>query len=770
MNRLSIYLLFFLLLFSRADVLAQCGTLYGHVFDLDDQVPLEFASIYVIELDSGTMSDENGEYRVDNICDSVYTIRISHVGCETIQVTIQVKGNTHQDFFLPHNANILREVQVVAKRPDTQPTQVKSDISGREFEKTKGKTLGEGLKKLPGVSSIETGSSISKPVIHGLHSNRILVLNNGIRQEGQQWGSEHAPEIDPFIANKLSVIKGANSVRYGSDAIAGVILVEPKPLRDSAGFGGELNLAGFSNNRQGIVSGIIEQNFARMPSLSWRLQGTLKQAGNSKTPGYWLKNTGFKEYNFSYAAGWKKENYDAEMFYSQFNTTLGIFSGSHIGNLTDLQNAFNRAEPLEKSGFTYKIDRPRQHVEHELFKTKLNLTSEQLGKFSLVYARQYNLRSEYDKHKPLNNELAALNEPELQYEITSHTADLVLEHKRKGPFSGNMGISGMRQHNTYEGRYFIPFYTSYSGGIFLVERWQKNKLELEAGIRYDQKWLEVLKYNENNALVSPTHQYQHVSGMLGSIYKIDPHLTININAGSAWRAPGVNELYSNGLHHGAAAIEKGDPALAAEKAYNFIASANYHNNKRLNGELSFYHTIINNFIYQQPVLPPTLTIRGAFPTFIYKQVDATFTGMDISASYVLRKRLVFSSKASLLRAFNKTIGDHLIMMPSDRYENELTYEFRNLKRIKNAYAGISLLTVMKQSRVPVNSDFAPPPDGYALLNMDAGFSVKIKKQMVDIGLGGNNLLNTVYRDYLNRFRYYSDATGRNITVRMKIPF
>ncbi|MBL0052920.1 MAG: hypothetical protein IPP29_16105 [Bacteroidetes bacterium] len=183
-------------------------------------------------------------------------------------------------------------------------------------------------------------------------------------------GIEHAPEVDPFIANKLSVIKGANSIRYGSDAIAGVILIETKPLRDSAGIGGELNLIGMTNGRAGTASAYLEGNFKKLNPLSWRVQGTLKQGGNISAPDYILVNTGLKEYNFSYALGWKKKNYGAEIFYSQFNTTFGIFSASHIGNLTDLNKAFNSPVPLETGTFTYKIGRPFQHTEHELFKLK----------------------------------------------------------------------------------------------------------------------------------------------------------------------------------------------------------------------------------------------------------------------------------------------------------------------------------------------------------------------------------------------------------------
>jgi len=328
----------------------------------------------------------------------------------------------------------------------------------------------------------------------------------------------------------------------------------------------------------------------------------------------------------------------------------------------------------------------------------------------------------------------------------------------------------MTQGNTYEGRFFIPNYRNYSGGIFWIERWKKNKVELEAGIRYDYKWLKVYMYDASKILISPLQQFSNLSGSLGGIYHFDKRLSFNMNAGSAWRAPGVNELYSNGLHHGAAAIEIGDKNLIPEKAYNIIASANYNYNKKFRAEISVYYNFIKDFIYLQPTLVPTLTIRGAFPTFNYRQVDASFKGIDLYANYAILSNLKFTSKASILRAFNKTINDYLILMPSDRYENQLTYEFKDFKKIKNTYASISVLNVTKQWRVPDNNDFAVPPNGYMLLNFDAAFSIQVKRQLIEIGFGGNNLLNTVYRDYLNRFRYYCDGMGRNFSIRLKIPF
>ncbi len=104
----------------------------------------------------------------------------------------------------------LPPVKVVAEKKQAIATNAQSELKGTALFQTSGQTLGEALKSVPGLNSIQTGPSISKPVIHGLHSNRVLILNNGVRQEGQQWGTEHAPEIDPFIANKITIIKGGS--------------------------------------------------------------------------------------------------------------------------------------------------------------------------------------------------------------------------------------------------------------------------------------------------------------------------------------------------------------------------------------------------------------------------------------------------------------------------------------------------------------------------------------------------------------------------------
>ena len=209
-------------------------------------------------------------------------------------------------------------------------TFTRCSLTEKQLKRTAGLSLGEVLNEIPDIITYQTGLSIIKIIIHGLHSNRVLIMNNDLRQEGQQWGSEHAPEIDPFLSNKITVIKGAAGVRYGSDVVAGVILVEPRELPKVAGVTGEAYLAGFSNNGMVVGSAIIEGNHKIMPALSWRIQGTFKQAGDSRTPDYVLSNTAFDERNFSYIIAYRKEKWGVEVYCSQFNTKLGILLNSQL--------------------------------------------------------------------------------------------------------------------------------------------------------------------------------------------------------------------------------------------------------------------------------------------------------------------------------------------------------------------------------------------------------------------------------------------------------
>jgi iron complex outermembrane receptor protein len=604
-----------------------------------------------------------------------------------------------------------------------------------------------------------------------LHSNRILTINNGVRQEGQQWGNEHAPEIDPFIADKLTVIKGVDELKYGSDAIGGVVLVDPKPLRNKPGYAAEINAGYFTNNQQYVASGVFEQQFKKYPAFTYRIQGTFKKAANTTTPGYRLNNTASEEKNFSLTTGFKKEKFSTELFYSQFASKLGIFTGSHIGNLTDLENAIAAPKPADVflGQNTYAIKRPSQEVAHHLLKSKSFLKVGQ-HKFNILLSGQYNRRKEFDI--VINN---ANKKPQMDLSIVTLAQDLNWEHPKKNNFNGTVGISAMQQDNTYGGRYFIPNYRSYTFGGYLIEKWSKQKWELQAGIRYDNKNINTTRLKFGGDTLNYDFHFSTFASSLNAIYKHNSNWQMNVNISLASRAPHVNELLSNGIHHGTATYEEGDIFLKPEQSVNIAAATSYHNTANtFSLDVNIYNNTINNFIYQQPVPDePVLTIAGAFPKIKYRQTDAVLRGIDVAASVRIIKPLQWNTKFSLLRATNKKINDWLILMPADRFSNEFTFTFNDSHLLHGSYFSAELQNIFRQTRVPGDQygkqDYKLPPKGYSLVNINASTTLHFNKLPLTFAIGVRNLLNTAYRDYLNSFRYFTDEMGRNINIRIKIP-
>lgn len=761
------YLLLTLLLMLSYTLLPQCDLkITGQVIDLDDGKELNDCVVSISGKTVTLFTDAHGRFAITDLCAGIHTILIRHFGCRDTSVSLNLSKTTHLKIKLPHSAFELSEVNIMDKRVEMKQTQIRTDLTGEELDKTRGQTLGEALKNISGVTSLNTGGTISKPMIHGMQGYRILIINNGVRHEGQQWGNEHAPEVDPFIATRLSVIKGANSVRYGSDAIGGVVLVEPNDLPDTNGVTGLFNMIGASNGRSGVASGIIQGKIEKMKHFSWRVQGTVKKAGDLKTPTYYMLNTGVEEYNYSGAIAYHRENWGTDIYYSQFNTKVGIFSSAHIGNLTDLKAAMQLQKPVDSlSQFSYNIGRPFQQIAHELVKSKTHIHVSNKWRLNLQYAYQYNKRQEYDKHKPLNDSLAALNLPELDYRIQSQTAEVVMEHDNIRSFRGQFGGSFAHNFNNYYGRFFIPNYISQSWGLFATERYVKQHFELEGGIRFDKKNLRSYFYR-NNQLYTPELNFENISWSLGSIYKPTNDFNLFINVGSAWRAPAPNELYSNGIHHGVGAIERGKEDLKTEQVLNASISGIY-NSSNLLFEATAYHNHFDNFIYMNPSQYPELTIKGAFPVFEYEQAKARISGLDVKASINALKHFQISAKAMLLRAWNYTINDYLIYMPSDRYQLDVRYNYKIAN--SNMFISTNYQFVTKQWRVPSNTDYMLPPSEYGLLGFELGGNIVFGKQEVQLTLSSTNMLNEVYRDYLDRFRYYTDSPGRNILLKLKMP-
>lgn len=766
--------------------------LRGNVREEGSETPMPYASVWVKEVGRGAVTDENGYFAIPNLCENTaYTVEVRHLECEHFTQIVRLTEHSELCFHV-HHSNTLAEVLVHEKALALRATQAEVTVNQADLEVARGLNLGETLKKLPGVTLLNTGATIAKPIIQGLHSNRISIVSSGVTLESQQWGSEHAPEIDPFAADKISVVKGAAGVRYGVGAMAGAVLLEPAPLREAEGVGGWLSLGGFSNGRGGVAAGAADWHLPGK-SLTVRLQGTAKRSGNLHAPQYFLGNTGASELNFSALAGWKTARWQHEAGASRFDQRLGILRAAHVGNLTDLQRAIDSPVPLNnRDEFDYALLRPYQSVQHNTLKYKAVLRISEKWKASGQYSFQQNRRREYDVVRSTG---AAASKAQVAFRLWTNTLDAALEHFPIRHWQGGAGAQAVQQTNFVSRGGFIPDYQSFGGGLWAMERWRRfpSPWEVEFGARYDFRQTHATTDGNLNDLDTLV-RFGNFSGTAGLIYHAGRHWTLSLNTGQAWRPPHVNELFARGVHHGAGTYEQGNPNLLPERAWNTNLTARFERGG-WSALLTLYRNAIRDFIYLNPGLNTVLTVRGAFPAYYYEQTQhAVLQGIDANLTAPLI--LGFSAEGGLsvlrghrvVQVFNgEKNRDWLPLMPADRVQWGLKWTRDGGRQMTegvphSTYLRLSATTALRQSRIPAEGLLKAAPAGFTVLSFDAAHTFRLRaaargttqnratNPSLDIGLSIQNLTNARYREYLNFFRYYADEPGLNLGLRSKLTF
>jgi iron complex outermembrane recepter protein len=760
--------------------------LQGLVEDNEGEI-LVGATIWIASMQKGTSSDSNGRFILTGICPGSYDIVVKYVGFEDQRMFVRIPNNRSLIVKLRPSTSILHDIVIEGNHSEKHSlSQSLSILSDEQLVATKGKPIGEMLQQIPGVQSIMTGAAIFKPVIHGLYGQRIMMLNNGLRQEGQQWGIEHAPEIDTYIASEIEVIKGSEAVRYGSDALGGVIIVNAQPLHYLTSIGSDLNTAFSSNNRLGAFSGMLEGGFSSKPNWGWRIQGTIKKGGDYHAPNYNLSNTGMEEFDISTTLGFKKEKKELEVFASSYNTTIGILRSAHTGNLSDLQESITSRRPWYVQDFTYDIGNPRQEIGHHLLKVSAKFGLKNNGSIKLMYGGQYNRRKEYDVRR--GNQ----NVPSLSFDLITQTLDLSFDHE-KDFWTGSVGINGTLKNNYNERTTgLLPDYTHYNIGIFLVEKIRKNKWLFEGGIRLDRQYLAVYLLDKA-VFLRPEFTFYYPAMSLGSSFYLNSNSRISSNLGITNRPPHVSELYSRGLHHSAASIEQGlmardgelqiDPSdILKERSYQWVSTFQ-HNKKNFSLELTGYVNYFRNFIFLAPAATQ-LTIRGYFPVFQYRQTNALLSGVDLFLSCDLTQHFTYSTKFALVHAEDREDGNKLPFIPPAQLDNTLAYKKEAIGKWKNLVVSFTSQIGFKQTRAPETIypedvpsdlqnkifDFMPAPETFFLHKVEVGSKLPLDNRDLTVTFAVENIFNEAYRNYMNRLRYYADEAGRNFSLRINYTF
>ncbi|MEQ8881089.1 MAG: carboxypeptidase-like regulatory domain-containing protein [Cyclobacteriaceae bacterium] len=771
-------------------------TISGKVLDISSNEPLPYVSVRVTETNTGVITDEEGNFNISNLCEDEVHLEFTYVGYKKVV--------HHHDFHHDIPTILMAQTEIALEGIVVEGEQLRGGTKTlnpeifqiSELQKF-GNTDMSGLANaISGLSIVHTGQNIQKPILHGLSGNRILLIQQGIRYEYQSWGDDHAPGIDPGSSSSVEVIKGAGTVKYGPEAMGGVIIFNPETLILHEPLKVTTQLSGHSNGK-----GLGGRFSARQGFDHWSVMvnGSGNIHGDLNTPDYLLTNTGMKVWNVGTGVLYHKANTDIEFHYSRNNQNLGILRGSVTGNLDDLALALGAEEPLYSADFDYQINTPRQEVVHDMASIK---GTYYLGDhvFDLKYSWQLNQRKEFDIRRGANNEL-----PSIDLRLTTHTLDFNWDHPVWNGLEGESGVSWLYHDNDNQpGTNTIPFLPNYNDsrlGIYSIESRNYGNQTFELGLRYDVQFTSVRGRQINNDPYYNDLVFQNLTASLGYQLEIDDQIGFNTNLGTSWRNPDVSELYGFGKHGAiiqyglwryedsgesdistSTILDETSKPVNNEVGYKWINQLKWSGN-RSDWIINGYVHLIRNYIFATP-RGITTTTRGAFPYFIYRQTDALITGLDAELSYLISKDLTLTSNASFVYARDIKFQNYFVEIPPLNVHSQLkrtihgkfldhhlaldlSYVFQK-RFIPEVITPLEILDAYANGEPLFESsdhifDFLAAPSGYLLV--DLGWEASLKQY--SLSLKAENLLNNTYRVYTDRIRYFAADTGINFIVAFK---
>ena len=773
----------------------------GIIEDQHDDSVLSQALITVIDTDFYTYSNEQGEFSIEDLCPGNYTLEVAHAACKTRTFTVKIKESISKTLKLEHHYEKLNEILLKGNTSRNNNSAMADYLNEAFIAQKSDQSLGDLTASIAGVNTISTGKAIIKPAIHGLYGSRVTIMSGGVRLEDQQWGSEHAPNVDINLANSVEVIKNASALQYSGDAIGGFIVLKPQriPIKDT--LFGKTRITGQTNG----LGGSIHAGLVQSSHLGWygSLEGTFKQYGDFNAPKYVLSNTGMVSHALSGRLGLNRFKYGLELSYNRVFNNLGILRASHLGGAQDQYLALNSPKPLIINEFTYNINRPMQEVTHQIASINGFVKSTTLGRIDLRYDYQTNNRLEFDIRRGSDQ-----NKASLDLNLATHAVSLDFVPKVVGLNYFKTGFVGRllrNKSNPNTGvKRLIPDFKQYDFGLYALAGKQLTEdLEADFGVRFDYSNIKAYKYYysalwaERNygalfpefelerlgtqILTRPKFDYFNPSASAGLNWSLDPQNELLLNFALGARNPNPSELFSEGLHHSASRIEIGDLRFKSEISKN-ISLGFKRNSAKLSISVNPFIRFIDRFILLEPT-GIQQTIRGNFQVWSYRQADVLLAGVDYNLRYEFNPAFIFDQQFSLVKGYESIQGGQpLINMPPPQIIHGIMYKIDRLQnleiRLESAFTGrqnefpdTNFQAFIPETQTLELIDVSTPPKAYHLINLELRYPLlKLGHGLSQFSIRVENLRNTAYRNYLNSNRFYADEIGRNFLLSFSTTF
>ncbi|WP_028912682.1 TonB-dependent receptor [Prevotella sp. MA2016] len=693
--------------------------------------------------------------------------------------------NHHQedstDIFFRHLE--LNELTVTGVTGDTKlkhATAPVSLITPQILKATAATNIIDAIAHQPGISQLNTGGSISKPIIRGLGYNRVVVMSEGVRQEGQQWGDEHGIEVDGSSVNSVEILKGPASLMYGSDAMAGVIILHPQAMMPEGTIRANISSEYQTNN------GLFGYNLSaagNQHGFVWdaRYSQKMAHAYKNKYDGY-VPGSQFAERAGRLMLGLNKSWGQSRLTWTAYHLTPSIVEGERDPETGDLECTTDNVK-------TYSKALPFQQVKHYklVWNNSFNLAN---GYLKTIIGYQQNRRQEFEEE---------MDEYELYFKLHTLTYDIrYLTHEFNG-WKVSTGVGGMFQRSVNKGEEFlIPDYRLFDFGIYATASKSINEhWTLNGGVRYDHRRLhgDALLEEDEWRFNDFTRHFNGFTGSIGAVCNINEHFNLRMNLARGFRTPNMSELASNGVHEGSIRYELGSQQLKAEYSLQADLGLDF-TSQYVSAQLSLFANHINNYIYTHRI---PQEIEEGYLTYAFTQGDARLAGFEAGVDIHPIHSVHFSNTFSMVNArllHQAASTKYIPFTPAPRWSSELKWELQHHSHstvmhhhsnhtphrslLNNLYIAANLDCFLRQSHIYSADDTETATPAYALIGLSAGTDIQLnRKKVAELYITADNLLNNAYQSHLNRLKYadINNVTGRhgvynmgrNITIKIVIP-
>ena len=708
--------------------------------------------------------------------------------CVSMAMAAQNHNNKHQhaedstDVFYRHLQ--LNELTVTGVTGDTKLKHVTapvSIVSPQVLRATASTNVIDAISHQPGVSQLTTGGSISKPIIRGLGYNRVVVMSDGVRQEGQQWGDEHGVEVDGNSVNSVEILKGPASLMYGSDAMAGVVILHQQPTLAE----GEMkaNVTSEYQTNNGLFAYHL-QMAGNQKGFVWdaSFSDKMAHAYKNKYDGY-VPGSQFRERAGRLMLGVNKGWGHSRLTWAIYHLTPGIVEGERDAQTGELEHEDGW------TGHQYSKSLPFQQVKHYklVWDNSLNLSS---GYLKALIGYQQNRRQEFEE---------SMDDYELYFKLHTLTYDLRYVTNEFDGWKLSTGIGGMYQKSGNEGEeYLIPDYRLFDFGLYatatkqLGDRWTLN-----GGVRYDHRHLHGYELMEDDELrfTDFSRHFNGLTGSIGAVLNVSDNLNLKMNIARGFRTPNMSELASNGVHEGSVRYELGNQQLKSEYSLQADLGLDF-TSRYVSAQLALFANRINNYIFTHRVAEEK---EEGYLTYAYTQGDARLLGFEAGVDFHPIHSVHFSNAFSYVDAQQMHAAPgtkYLPFTPAPKWSSELKWELSHHSHptiahhhttdaahrslFNNLYVAAGLDCFLKQSHIYGVDDTETETPGYALLSLSAGTDLQLHgKKVAEFYFTADNLLDKAYQNHLSRLKYADENAvtgrrgvynmGRNITFKVVIP-